>query len=253
MASQAYYQWETDGRPWRLATPITELAAWAQANGVPNLGTIGDEDHLTDDWPQDHTPFSVTAWPLPLPGYVVTAIDLGNIRGLGQAILDRAKAGWYPWLKYMNFAGHYYDSRTGWEPEPNLDEHVHLSIRTDWVDRSIGAFNPFAPLFSPPTEDDAMLHGQVPVGSAPIIVCTPWDNSQISFGCDLGSGKARLRVAEHVVNQGWYVTMVDISSTDNARKDLPWRVNVDRRCIMRVPIDANDKLDTAVGYLAWWA
>lgn len=143
MATQAYYTWVAAGRPWRLATPIAELVTWAKANGFRNLGTIGDESHLTANFPQDHTPFSYTAWPVPLPGYVVTAIDLGNDRGLGEAILAKAKQGQYPWLKYMNFNGRNYDSREGWRAEPNSDYHVHLSIRTDWITRSIGAFNPF--------------------------------------------------------------------------------------------------------------
>lgn len=149
MATSAYYSWDDAGRPFRLATPIAELESWAHANGIAVLGTIGNEEHLTARVPQDHTPFSATAWPVPLPGYIVTAIDLANVRGLGQAIEDDARLGILPWLKYMNHSGQHLDSRdldgdgVTWEEYPSSDEHVHLSIRTDWIDRSIGVFDPF--------------------------------------------------------------------------------------------------------------
>ena len=149
MATKAYFSWIAAGRPWDPATPIAELEAWAQRNGIAVLGTIGNEEHLTADKPQDHTPFSVTAWPVGLPGYIVTAIDLANERGLGQKIEDQARAGELPWLKYMNHSGQHLDSRDldgdglTWEEYPSSDEHVHLSIRTDWISRSIGDFDPF--------------------------------------------------------------------------------------------------------------
>lgn len=149
MATEAYWTWHRAGRPWRKAKPIAEIEAWAKANGIRVLGTIGDEDHLQASRPQDHTPFSFTAWPKKLPGYVVTAIDLENARGLGQAIEDGARAGKYPWLKYMNHSGQHLDSRDldgdgiRWEEYPSSDRHVHLSIRTDWIDKSIGVFDPF--------------------------------------------------------------------------------------------------------------
>jgi hypothetical protein len=149
MATAAYRTWVNLGRPFRLATPIIELRDWARANGVPVLGTIGNEEHLTKNFPEDHTPFSFTAWPVPLDGYVVTAIDLANVNNLGQKIEDQARAGKLPWLKYMNHSGQHLDSRDldndgiRWEETPSSDEHVHLSIRTDWQNRSIGTFNPF--------------------------------------------------------------------------------------------------------------
>jgi len=149
MASQAYYTWDAAGRPWKPARPIAELQAWAQANGVTVLGTIGNEEHLQHVPPQDHTPYSATAWPVKLSGYIVTAIDLDNVRELGQLIEDGARAGEYPWLKYMNHDNQHLDSRDldgdgiTWEEYPSSDKHVHISIRTDWIDRSIGTFDPF--------------------------------------------------------------------------------------------------------------
>lgn len=149
MASQAYYTWVNAGRPWRPARPILELEAWAHSNGVGVLGTIGNEEHLQAVPPQDHTPYSATAWPVKLPGYIVTAIDLANVNGLGPAIETQARQGKLPWLKYMNHSGRHLDSRDldgdgiTWEVYPSSDQHVHLSIRTDWIDKSIGTFNPW--------------------------------------------------------------------------------------------------------------
>ena len=150
MASQMYYSWDDLGRPWRKATPIAELEAWAKANNIKALGTIGNDDHLKADWPQDHTPYSATAWPVSLDGWVVTAIDLENKNGLGQAIEDDARIGKYPWLKYMNHSGQHLDSRDldgdgkTWEEYPSSDQHVHLSIRTDYQNKSIiSTFDPF--------------------------------------------------------------------------------------------------------------
>lgn len=149
MATQAYWTWKSLGSPWDPALPIAEIETWAEQNGISVLGTIGNQEHLTADRPQDHTPFSSTAWPFKLPGYIVTAIDLANVRGLGQAIEDQARAGLLPWLKYMNHSGRHLDSRDldgdgqAWEVYPSSDKHVHLSIRTDWIYRSVGVFDPF--------------------------------------------------------------------------------------------------------------
>lgn len=143
MATQAYYTWRNAGSPWRLATPIAELQTWAKANGVSILGTIGNQDHLVAEPPQDHTPFSATAWPVPLPGFVVTAIDLADTNGLGQAILTQARAGKLPWLKYVIFANKVYSHWDNFqEGKYNSDSHVHMSIRSDWCDTSIGTFDP---------------------------------------------------------------------------------------------------------------
>lgn len=114
-------------------------------------------------------------------------------------------------------------------------------------------------------EDEmGMWQGPVPAGPDALIVCTPWDVSQISFGTDLGIGMAKLRVAEHLrdapdPNKAWVVTEFVIKSTDRDRRDLLARRFVDRRSIQRVklttadglPDGVVDNLDTPVGYLAW--
>lgn len=144
MATQAYWDWVSAGRPWQLAKPVSELAVWAAGNDVDILGTIGDEGHLQAGFPEDHTPFSFTAWPVPLPGYYVCAIDLADVRGLGVAILAGARSGSYPWLKYMNFAGRNYSFADGFQAgSPNSDHHIHLSVFSDDLDTSIGLFDPW--------------------------------------------------------------------------------------------------------------
>jgi hypothetical protein len=109
-------------------------------------------------------------------------------------------------------------------------------------------------------EEDTMWQGQIPAGPGTTIVCTPWDKSQISFGCDFG--KARLRVARHVVpaadrKAGWTVSEFVIDSQDPQRHDLPPLEGCDRQSIKRLPLDPAhpeaDALDTPVGYLAWLA
>jgi hypothetical protein len=117
------------------------------------LGTIGNGAHLRSDHPMDHTPFSSTQWPVKIGEPVVFAIDLANVtrdgRTLGEAIEAQFRAGKLPWLKYMNHAHRHIDSRDidgdgkRFEVEDSSDEHVHLSVRTDWWKRSIGAFDPW--------------------------------------------------------------------------------------------------------------
>lgn len=143
MPSDAYFRWIDAGRPWENARPIEQLEGWAGRAGVEVLGTLGDARHLTAVPPEDHTPFSATAWPVPLSGYVVTAIDLADVRELGTRILVDARAGLLPWLKYLNFGGGNYDARRGWAWRANDDQHVHLSIRSDWVSRPIPFWDPF--------------------------------------------------------------------------------------------------------------
>lgn len=100
--------------------------------------------------------------------------------------------------------------------------------------------------------DDDMFHGQIPAGGdAVTIVPTPWDASQISFGAD--HGKALLRVARHVVNEGWVdIQHVLVDSEDGARVDLARLASVDRTSVQRIPIDDADMMTTPVGYMAWW-
>lgn len=136
MSTEAYKRWVERGRPYKKARPIADVEKWARANGVGVLGVIGDNAHLTSNRPQDHTPFSYTAWPKRLPlhdrEYWVCAIDLEPEAGLANAILAGARAGQMPWLKYANLNGRHYEHEDGFkESTDSSDEHIHLSARTD--------------------------------------------------------------------------------------------------------------------------
>lgn len=145
MATPEYRAWVAAGRSWSLAKPIAQLRTWAFDNDIPVLGTIGNEAHLQAGFPEDHTPYSYTAWPVPLPGYWVCAIDLADRDGLGFAILAAARRGELPWLKYMNHAGRNYSFadkfRSG---APNSDQHIHLSVFSDDLRTDIGDFDPLS-------------------------------------------------------------------------------------------------------------
>ena len=140
MSTQAYKDWVERGRPWRKARPVADVEKWARANGIRVIGTIGNTAHLTSNRPQDHTPFSSTAWPDPLPGDIVCAIDLADAAGVAEAILAGAREGNMPWLKYANLNGRNYHCRDGFEKSTDSDdEHIHLSIRTDHLDTALAA------------------------------------------------------------------------------------------------------------------
>src|SRR5258706_8643548 len=142
MATAAYYTWVNAGRPYTVAQPIQDLVAFARAAGVTWLGTLGSDDtrHLQAAVPQDHTPFPVNPWPIPLPGYVVCAADFAK-GPWADRLLEDAKAGRVPWVKYLNFGLHHYDVRNGWVPTSSSDEHFHVSCRSDYLLSHAG--NPF--------------------------------------------------------------------------------------------------------------
>lgn len=141
MASAGYYRWVAAGRPWELATPVKQLQDMARAAGVPILGTIGNDQHLLSNNPQDHTPFPLNPWPVALPGYWVCAIDLAD-GPWSDRMLAYAKAGVAPWIKYLNFRGKHYDIRDGWSATTSSDQHLHVSIRSDFRTYS-AVSNPF--------------------------------------------------------------------------------------------------------------
>lgn len=168
MATAAYRSWVAAGRPWRDARPIAMTkdqlrAAYPGAvvgrSVYPTMvkgGIQTNDAHLMAATPEDHTPFPARPWPVPLPpkpaGYVVCAIDYMDSDGgldcarLFERLLALAKAGRRPWTKYLNWRGERYDVRNDWKPVP-VDghfDHVHESVRSDWIDRSIADYpDPF--------------------------------------------------------------------------------------------------------------
>jgi len=182
MATTAYHEWVAAGRQFRLATPIAEMKALARKYEIGFLGDIGSDnvDHLQASFPEDHCPFSQTAWPVPLPGYVVCALDLTHEKGMAEALLQDAKDGRAPWVKYLNFGLQQYHIKREWEPVPNPDDHLHISIRSDWIDRSIGDYDPFV-------EDDM-------AGEGPAILAMILDGKSPTGVDTFGGGVPRVRL-----------------------------------------------------------
>lgn len=153
MATAAYHNWVSDGRPHRLAMPVAIYRSAFYAAGWPNdsIGTLGDEPHLQASTPQDHTPFSVTGWPNAHPYPYVTAIDVSHgvsretmLDAIVAYWLSQAKAGKTPWVKYIIYKGRGWSVRDGWAQRPASGhfDHVHVSMRTDYVSTSVGDWQP---------------------------------------------------------------------------------------------------------------
>lgn len=150
MAVAAYYSWDRLGRPLDPARPIRELVeglrvAFPRAAGI--FSWYANDAHYQSSYPQDHTPFSVTGWPLASPQWWVFATDVMHRPDLGVDCdklfpywLTEARAGRMPWLKYLIYKATVYDVRYGWRPQSSSghDKHIHLSARTDHRNTSLG-------------------------------------------------------------------------------------------------------------------
>lgn len=152
MAAAMLRVWESQGRPWRLATPLVDMVAKLKA-AYPRLvyGTLGDDAHLNAVPPEDHTPFSATGYPNTSPYPVVHALDVMHHpeSGVDAGVLfaywlGEAKAGRMPWLKYLIWQARIYDVRYGWKPQTSSGhfDHVHLSSRTDAENTHLGDWSP---------------------------------------------------------------------------------------------------------------
>ncbi len=154
MATAAYYAWDRDGRPWKVAAPVKAIGDRLRSYGyvVYYLGS-DDSSHLQSAKPQDHCPFAVTGWPVKHPYPWVLAMDimppkagsgLPSLQRLGAQMIADRQAG-HPgmaWLKYVN---HEPDRDNGgacwhhsWQPNysrvASTDRgHIHASGRSDMV------------------------------------------------------------------------------------------------------------------------
>ncbi|HEX6872133.1 MAG TPA: hypothetical protein VF163_13630, partial [Micromonosporaceae bacterium] len=147
-----YADWNAAGRPIEPAQTIREMvekmrAAFPRAS----FSWYSDDAHYQADFPQDHTPYSFDGWPVANPYPRVCATDIMHRPDLGVDCdellpywLAEARAGNTPWRKYMIYKATIYDVRFGWRAQESSGhhEHIHLSDRTDWVDRSIGSWSP---------------------------------------------------------------------------------------------------------------
>lgn len=156
MAVAAYYSWDRLGRPLNPAQPIRELVnalkAGYPAAAAQNLFSwYADEAHYQANFPEDHTPYSYTGWPEPNPQWWVCATDIMHRPDLGvdckaifAHLLESAKAGLTPWLKYIIWQARLYHISNEWRPQANSGhfDHIHISTRTDHLEASLNGWSP---------------------------------------------------------------------------------------------------------------
>ena len=155
MPSNSYYEWLAAGKPLTPALPIRETvdklkAAFPKGAQANLFSWYADDTHYQAVPPQDHTPFSATGWPGASPRWYVFATDIMHRVDLGvdcnvlfPYYLSEAKAGRTPWIKYIIWQAKLYDVRNSWMASANSGhfDHIHLSTRTDWVNRSTGSWS----------------------------------------------------------------------------------------------------------------
>ena len=147
-----YTDWIAAGKPLTPCMPVREIVGRLKV-AFPDSGPFSwyaNDAHYQAATPQDHTPFSVTGWPLPSPRWYVFATDIMHKPAEGVDChklfaywLAEAKAGRMPWLKYMIWQGKLYSVRNGWTPvaADGHYDHIHLSVRTDHRDTHLGAWS----------------------------------------------------------------------------------------------------------------
>jgi hypothetical protein len=151
MADYAY--WVADGRPVIPALPVRETVERFEARypgAKPILGWYTNDAHLKAATPEDHTPFSETGWPVPNPYPYVCATDLMpySAYDLDEVFaywLAEARAGRTPWVKYLIYKDRIYTIWRGFVADVYrgaYHNHIHMSVLTTWVDRSIGSWSP---------------------------------------------------------------------------------------------------------------
>lgn len=162
-ASNAYYEWINAGRPWNPARPIAELTQTLRNRGY-TVYILGDDSHATSVPPEDHMPYSATGWPVASPRWYIHACDimppaagsgLPDLGRLAQQLVADKDAGAAPWIKYLNVSLPGQPCQhISWQPGKavtgsNDAGHIHLSIRSDCTQTSIGGYDPVARIHNP--------------------------------------------------------------------------------------------------------
>jgi len=155
MATAAYYQWVSAGKPLTPCIPIRQVVerlklAFPKAAAKNLFSWYANDAHYEAEPAQDHTPFSQTGWPLPSPWYVVFATDIMHRPDLGVDChklfaywIAEARAGRMRWLKYLIWQGKSYDVRNEWAPRSASGhfDHIHMSTRTDHQNTHLGTWS----------------------------------------------------------------------------------------------------------------
>lgn len=165
MATSQYYAWDRAGRPLNPAQPIREFVgklkvAFPKAAAAAQFSWYADNAHYQANYPEDHTPYSYSGWPIVNPYPYVFATDVMHRPDLGvdcSALfaywIGEARAGRMPWLKYLIWQARVYSVRNGWQPVLNSGhhDHIHLSARTDHLNTSLGGWSVVPGAAPPPT------------------------------------------------------------------------------------------------------
>lgn len=151
MASTAYFQWVTVGKPYTLIRPARDLQRNVRRHGLV-VYDYPNEAHLTAEPPEDHTPFSYTGYPGANRRWNARGLDVmprsstnagraENAAIAEQIIADRdAKVPGTEWIKYLNYTdldGNCW--HVSWQPEKRVTRstdcgHIHISGRSDFDD-----------------------------------------------------------------------------------------------------------------------
>ena len=165
-----YAEWLHAGSPITPAQPIADLVAalkHAYPKGASQFSWYANAAHYQANPPQDHTPYSADAWPLPDPRWWVFATDVmvTAVGGVDEAQrlfdywLAEAKTGHAPWIKYLIWKATIYDVRRSWVPHSNSGhfDHIHISARTDHQHTHLGSWPAIPGDDMALTSDDAHL------------------------------------------------------------------------------------------------
>ncbi|MFJ8690270.1 hypothetical protein [Micromonospora wenchangensis] len=171
MSRADYQQWIARGKPFRLMQPALDLQTRLRAHGYV-VYNIGNEDHLTHEPPEDHTPYSETAYPgrsVYGVGYAidimppakgarskVDGLPLPSLQQLGARLVADRKAdvAGIRWLKYINWEPERDNGGPCWHDswQPNYSRrassdrgHIHISGLTGFESSTVGAdYDPVA-------------------------------------------------------------------------------------------------------------
>ena len=214
MPSNSYYEWVAAGKPLTPALPVREIVdklkvAFPKGAQKNLFSWYANDTHYQAIPPQDHTPFSATGWPGTSPRWYVFATDIMHRVDLGVDCnvlftywLAEAKAGRTPWIKYIIWQAKLYDVRNNWAPSANSGhfDHIHLSTRTDWVNRSTGSWS-----ITPGGDNPMLIQVKETLAVWTVDAARTWRRS-ISNTQELASWKGApvVTVAQAEVTNGWW-------------------------------------------------
>lgn len=214
-AMTGYTDWLAAGQPYVDAQPVRDLSATLKRHGY-TVYTRGDNSHMNASPPEDHTPFSLTGWPVPSARWYGHALDimppaagsgLPSLDMLGsQLVLDRnSGVSGATAIKYMNWtpAGRLQPRQDSWEPGHAVRDssdagHIHISFRSDTTHSSIASgYDPVARLRGSGT---IAVTGNTPA-AAP-----PWPGRYVKLANPMMHGDDARTWQAQMTHRGWVIS-----------------------------------------------